>query len=209
MSEQEPTVGQLIWAYIFGTLTVILIGYLGYALNPNALQNIVSGPYEAIFLGLIAGISTGDLLVRILTPKSGLGLAAGLGGYTVIAFVWSFYGGLIPDFLWIPASPSTGNQFSSSSLVFVVSAFMILSGHLSGLIEYNQDVAAAVFLLADLVFPFVLFTIWLVLAIVLPLVEARKFLLVVLVIALTAFVTYLFWSVLEGTDEGSSYASRS
>ena len=150
---------QKIGAFIAGIIFALLIIGAGFYLNPEETSDFIGGRYQLILMALFIGISTGHYLGISLGHQFDINVAAAIGLFLTLSIAFLYIS--IPDGFEITAIFSPGG-------LLVLSSLLLILGHYSHLIAYNQAISQFIKTLAERLSPALLAAMWFLEAILIP-----------------------------------------
>lgn len=145
-------------AFLAGILLAALAIVAGLYLNPEEATTFTAGRYQLLFIGLFIGVSTGHYIGIALGENRSVNVAAADGAFLTIfvAFIGiTFFGSGLSGLIG-PVG------------ILVISTFLLILGHYSRLIVENEPIQELVDQFAERYSPLLLAFIWLVEALLPP-----------------------------------------
>jgi hypothetical protein len=147
--------------FFFGVLLALLPVAAGLLLNPSPAVGFTGGRYELLAIGLFVGFSTGHYIGLAIGVSPDENLYAAVGAFLTISVVYallSYFG--------------TGTIGTLGAIaVLFISTFLLILGHYSGVIADKEQVAKLTKQFAEETSPILLSFIWLLGAIVPPILQ--------------------------------------
>ena len=153
---------QIITAFVTGALLSVLLVVAGVYLNPEEAAEFTAGRYQLLFAALFIGVSTGHYIGISLGEKPDVNVAAAVGAFLTISIA----------FVWMTATSGGLSELAGPGGVLVISAFLMIGGHYSLLIAENRGIERLIEQFAERFSPALLGIMWLVEALLPPVLSA-------------------------------------
>lgn len=147
--------------FFFGVLLALLPVAAGYLLNPTSAVNFTGGRYELLTIGLFIGLSMGHYLGLALGANPDENLYAAIGAFLTISIAYATL-----SYVGIGSTDTIG-----AITVLFISTFLLILGHYSGIIADKEQAAKLTKQFAEEASPILLSFIWLLEAIVPPILQ--------------------------------------
>lgn len=148
-------------AFIAGAIFAFLLLGAGTYLNPSGATEFVGGRFQYILIALFIGISTGHYLGISIGNRFDINVAASLGAFITLSLSFLY--------ISIPQGIDTSVLFSPGGLL-VLSGVLLILGHYSHLIDENEGVEELIETFSQRISPAILGIIWLMEAVLPPIV---------------------------------------
>lgn len=158
---------QHIVGFVFGVLLVLLPVVTKLLLRPSLEVDFVGGRYGLLVIGLFVGVSFGHHVGLAISVERTANRYAAIGAFLAISALYLSLAYVAPG---VVETTGVIRRFGPV-VVLVLSTLLLISGHYSGVTAQNEEVEKIIERFAESVSPLLLLFIWLMEALIPPILE--------------------------------------